>query len=223
MRPMKWAGLVVLMASATTWAADPKDPVQKVAEAYLHAVSGQGDDAGRELLLGGATMNAQLFLLENWKIVSREKVRREEADLATARKLMADLDKAGREALTRVLSSSDDADGLGMTELTQDDAAKLMAPTRERAKKLSQAHPVMSYVARVGKEVYWHPQNPLRPVLERAGNAGNYLLELHLFKVETKEGPRQEPRVWPLRVVRLKTAQVDTGYKVLPASDWNGE
>ncbi len=223
MRPMKWAGLVVLTASATAFAADPKDPVQKVAEAYLQAISGNGDDAGRELLLGGATMNAQLFLLENWKIVSREKVRKEQADLATARKLMADLDKAGREALTRVLSSSNDPDGLGMTELTQDDAAKLMAPTRERARKLSQAHPVMSYVARVGKEVYWHPQNPLRPVLERAGNAGHYVLELHLFQVETREGPRQQPRVWPLRVVRLKTDQVDTGYKILPASDWNGE
>lgn len=200
-----------------------EDDPQKAAQAYLDALSGQGDDAGRELLLGGATMNAQLFSLENWKIVRRNPKRSETGDVASARKHMADLDKAGREALTRVLTQSADDDGLSMTELSQEDAAKLMAPTRERAKRFLEKHPVMAYVARVGKEVYWHPKNPIRPLIEQTAATGGYSLELHLFHVETKEGPRQEPRVWPLRVVRFRSGKVDTGWKILPASDWNAE
>ena len=36
------------------------------------------------------------------------------------------------------------------------------------------AHPVLAYIARVGKEVYWHPKNPLRPLLAKAGNSGQF-------------------------------------------------
>ena len=200
-----------------------KDEAQKVAERYLNALTGQGDEADRELLLGGATMNAQMFVLENWKISSREPVRHEEGDLASAKKHIAELDKAAREALTKVLTSSSDSDGLAMNELSQADAAKLMAPTREKAKKFQAAHPVVAFVARVGKEVYWHPKNAIRPVLEKAGASGTYTLDVHIFQIETKEGPRQERRLWPLRVLRFKSAKVDTGWKILPASDWNGE
>lgn len=200
-----------------------RDEAYRVAEAYLKALSGEGEESGRELLLGGATMNAQLFSLENWKVVKREAPRREQGELASARQHMSELDRAGREALTRILTSSADPDGLSMTELSQEDAARLMAPTRERARAFLEKHPVMAYVARVGKEVYWHPKNPVRPLLDRTGKSGPYSLELHLFQIETREGPRQEPRVWPLRVVRLKAGKVDTGWKVLPASDWNGE
>ena len=41
--------------------------------------------------------------------------------------------------------------------------------------------------------------------------------------VESKEGPRQQSRKWPLRVVRFHSDAVDTGWKILPASDWNGD
>lgn len=215
--------LLLIAGSALAGDAASKDDVQKTAETYLNALTGAGDESGKELLLGGATLNAEMFVLENWKILSRDPVKHEEADLASAKKQMAELDKAGREALTKVLTAQVDSDGMGMSELSQADAAKLMAPTREKAKRFLTTHPVMAYVARVGKEVYWHPKNPLRPLLEKAGAGGQYTLDLHVFQIETREGPRKERRVWPLRVLRLKTAKLDTGWKILPASDWNGE
>jgi hypothetical protein len=98
-----------------------------------------------------------------------------------------------------------------------------MAPTKDKAAKFTKAHPVLAYVARVGKEVYWHPKNPLRSLLAKSGNSGKYTLEMHRWMIESKEGPRQTPRQWPLRVLRFKTGKIDTGWKVLPASDWNAE
>ncbi len=219
MRPVLLLGILALPALA----APPKDEAQDVAESYLKAISSEGDEAGRDLLLGGATLNAKLFTLENWRIVEREPARVEQGDLAVARKLMADLDKAGRQALAKIVTAASGPDGLSMTEVSQEEAARLLAPTRERAKAFVAKFPWLAYVARVGKEVYWHPKNPLRPVLEQAGTSGRFTLEFHLFKIETKEGPRQVPRVWPLRVLRLRTDKLDTGWKVLPASDWNAE
>lgn len=199
--------------------------VMKVAKAYLEALTGSGDENDRELLLGGATMNAQLFTLENWKILGHEPRRAEEGELSSASRLMSDLDKAGREALTRLMmaGSAGAADDVSMTEVTQEEAAKIMAPTRERAQKFLKAHPVLAYATRVGKEVFWHPKNPMRPILQRAGAMGRYHLELYLFNVETTEGPRKVPRKWPLRVLRFKAGKLDTGWRVLPASDWNAE
>jgi len=214
--------LLAALAAAPALAADPKDEVQKVAEAYLRATTGEGEGSGKELLLGGATLNAQLFTLENWRIVEREPVRKETAELALARQLMGELDHAGRQALTKLVAASAASD-VSMTEVSQEEAAKLLAPTREKAKAFLTRLPVMAYVARADREVYWHPKNPLRAVLQKAGTSGQYTLELHLFRIETKEGPRQVPRVWPLRVLRLRTAQLDTGWRILPASDWNAE
>lgn len=216
---------VLALAPATALAAEGEVPpeVMKVATAYLDALTGSGDEAGRDLLLGGATMNAQLFLLENWKVAEREPVRTEEGDLASAQKLIGDLDKAGREALTKMMSGAVAGDDVTVSELSQDEATKLMAPTRERAQKFLKAHPVLAYATRVGKEVYWHPKNPMRPLLGRAGKTGKYRIDLYLLKIETVEGPRKTPRVWPLRVLRFKAGKLDTGWRVLPASDWNAE
>jgi hypothetical protein len=205
------------------FAGESDDEVKKVAETYLNALTGAGDEGGKDLLLGGATMNAQLFALENWKVVSKDPVRKEDGDLGHAVTMMNDLDKAGRAALTKLMGAESVGDDLTMTEVSQEEALKLMAPTKEKAAKLIKAHPVLAYFARVGKEVYWHPKNPVRGLLAKVGTTGRYSLEVHRWKIETKEGPRQAPREWPLRIVRFKTTKLDTGWKILPASDWNAE
>jgi hypothetical protein len=110
-----------------------------------------------------------------------------------------------------------------MQEVSEEDAKKLMAPTREKAAKFVKTFPTLAYVTRVGKEVYFHPKNPMRPVLAKAGKTGQFNLELYTFTVVSKEGPRQQPREWPLRVLRFKTPKIDTGWRILPASDWNAE
>lgn len=194
--------------------------VSKVARAYLDALSGAGSDEGRELLLGGATMNAQLFILENWRIKSRDPVRSETGDLASAQKLIRDLDLSGEEAMAQMLDGADEGP---VTRISREDAARLMAPTKVRAKAFQKAHPVLAFVTRVGKEVYWHPQNPMRPLLKRAGDSGRYQVQVHLLHIETVEGPRKVPRVWPLRILRFRAGSLDTGWRVLPASDWNAE
>jgi hypothetical protein len=203
--------------------ADDDAEQKRVAITYLNALTGQGDEAGKDLLLGGVTMNAQLFALENYEFQSKDPVRKEEGDLAHAVQLMADYDRSGRTALTKLLGLTQVGDDLRMTEISQADAAKLLGPTRERAAALLKAHPVLSKVLRVDKEVYWHPKNPMRAVLGRAGTHGTYSVELHLWNILTVEGAAKTPRVWPLRVLRFRSAKVDTGWKVLPASDWNAE
>ena len=219
MRSLLLLAILALPAAATP----PKDEAQDIAERYLKAISGEGDDGGRDLLLGGATLDAKLFTLENWRIVEREPARVERGEVAAARKLMAELDKAGRQALAKIVTAAAGSDGLSLTEVSQDEAGRLLAPTHARAKAFVDKFPWLAFVARVGKEVYWHPKNPMRPVLEQAGTKGGFTLEFHLFKIETKEGPRQVPRVWPLRVLRLRTDALDTGWKILPASDWNAD
>lgn len=196
---------------------------RKVAETYLNALSGTGDEAGKDLLLGGVTMNAQLFILENWKIKSKDPVRKEDGDLAHAVQLMNALDKSGRTALTKLMGVEAVGDDLKMTEVGPDEAAKLLAPTKERAAELSKHHAVLSYALRVGKEVYWHPKNPMRAVLGKAGTKGKYSVEVHRWTITTVEGPSKQVRDWPLRVIRFKSQNIDTGWKILPASDWNAE
>lgn len=216
-----WAVLSLLIPAVVS--AAPKDlppEVAKVAEAYLNALSGAGSDEGRELLLGGATMNAQLFILENWRIKSRDPVRSETGALSSAQKLIRELDASGQAAMTQMLEGAGEAE---MTQISRDEATRLMAPTKARAKAFTKAHPVLAFVTRVGKEVYWHPQNPMRPLLARAGNSGKYQVQVHLLNIESLEGPRKVPRVWPLRIVRFQAGSLDTGWRVLPASDWNAE
>jgi len=214
------ACLCVLAVPA--FAQDDAEP-KKVAETYLNALTGAGDEAGKDLLLGGVTMNAQLFSLENFKFKDKDPVKKEEGDLAHAVQMMNALDKAGRTALTKLMGVEQVGDDLRMTEVSQAEATKLLAPTREKAAAFQKQHSVLSYVLRVGKEVYWHPKNPMRAVLSKAGTTGKYSIEVHRWTISSTEGPAKTPREWPLRVLRFKSAKVDTGWKVLPASDWNAE
>jgi hypothetical protein len=214
------ASLAVLAVPAV--AQDDAEP-KKVAETYLNALTGAGDEAGKDLLLGGVTMNAQLFSLENYAFKGKDPVKKEEGDLAHAVQMMNALDKAGRSALTRLMGVEQVGDDLRMTEVSQDEATRLLAPTREKAAAFQKQHPVLAYVLRVGKEVYWHPKNPMRAVLAKAGTSGRYSIEVHRWTIISTEGPAKTPREWPLRVLRFKAGKLDTGWKVLPASDWNAE
>jgi hypothetical protein len=223
MRPIRLLAVAVLSLAPSVALADDEAEAKKVAETYLNALTGKGDEAGKELLLGGATMNAQLFTLENWTIVKKDWSKSEESDLGHAVGMMNDLDKTGRAVLTKLMGAEAVGDDISTHELSAEEAAKLMKPTKEKAEKFVKAHPVLAYVARVGKEVYWHPKNPLRPLLGKSGNSGKYTLTVYRWIIESKEGPRAVPREWPLRVLRFKTSKIDTGWKVLPASDWNAE
>lgn len=213
----------VCLPAKTAGADEPRDEARKIAEVYLDSLTGKGDPEGRELLLGGATMNAQLFSLENWRIQSRDPVRTEQGDLKAAVTVMYDLDRAGRKSLTRIVNSASSGGDLEVHQISQEEAAKILGPTLEKAQAFQKAHPVLAYVARVGKEVYWHPRNPVRALLSSTPGTGRYQLEMHLFNIVTREGPRQVPREWPLRVLRFRAGKLDTGWKILPASDWNAE
>jgi hypothetical protein len=210
------------LLAALPAAAQEDAEATKVANTYLNALTGKGDEAGKDLLLGGVTMNAQLFVLENAELKARED-KHEEGDIGRAVQLMNELDKSGRKALTKLMGAEAIGDDLKVTEVSKEDAEKLLKPTLEKAQALLKAAPVLSYVLRVGKEVYWHPKNPMRAVLAKSGTSGKYSLQMFRWTVLSKEGPNKTPREWPLRVVRLKTSKLDTGWKVLPASDWNAE
>jgi hypothetical protein len=213
----------VLILLSTDSSSDPASQAEavKAAEAYLSALSGTGDDRARELLLGGVTMDAQMSSLENWRIVSKQPLQTEVGDLGHAVQLMEDLDGSGHQALRRMMNGQAKASGMKVTELSQADAATLLAPTKEKAERFSKAYPVLAYVARVGKELYWHPKNPIRSLLAKAGKRGTYSLQLERFKIESREGPGQVPREWPLRVLRFRSDNLETGWKILPASDWS--
>lgn len=205
---------------------ETQDAQRKAAEAYLNALTGQGSDQGRDLLLGGATMTARIFQLENWKVVGREKHRREVGELADLNALVDSLDREGRSALAKMMGGGPGAGGddLQMHEFSASDAHKILEPTKARAAVFTKTHPVFAYVARVDKEVYWHPKNPFRQVLEQAGTKGKYTLDFDLFWIESDEGLGEKTaRKWPLRVLRFVSDKVDTGWKILPASDWNAE
>ncbi len=220
---MKRALWMTVVLSASMAMADDDDEQKRVAVTYLNALTGKGDEAGKDLLLGGVTMNAQLFTLENFSFQAKDPVKKEEGDLAHAAQMMNELDKTGRSALTKLMGVERVGDDLKMTEVSQADAAKLLAPTRDKVAAFEKSHPVLAYALRVGSEVYWHPKNPMRAVVARAGTQGRYTIEVHRWKVMSYEGAAKTPREWPLRVLRFRAGKVDTGWKVLPASDWNAE
>lgn len=225
MRRVGWAVAMAMwvLAFAAQAAGEPQDEVRQTAERYLDSLTGKGSQEDRELLLGGATSNAQLFTLENWKVVSRAPPQAEQGDLRAAVTMMQDLDKAGRLSLSRIVNVAGGGEGLQVRQISEGEAKKILEPTRDKARAFLKASPVLAYVARVDKDVYWHPKNPIRALLASAGGSGSYMLQLHIFTIETKEGPRQVPRQWPLRVLRFRAGKLDTGWKILPASDWNAE
>jgi hypothetical protein len=217
--------LALLPLLVSLGAAAQEDPVHQVARAYLEALVGAGDDAARDTLLGGVTMNASIATIGSWRIVAEDPVRKETASLQTAGELITDLDKSGRATLAALLTQSGAvSNDIQVRELSESEANRLLAPTKERASRFVRTLPVLAYVARVNKPVYWHPKNPIRPLLTEAGTEGTYSIEVHRMTVESLEGPRKEVRRWPLRVLRFTTSKgLDTGWKILPASDWNGD
>lgn len=218
------AAFAVLLFSLPALADDAE--VRQVAESYLEAISGKGDDRGKEQLLGGVVMEADMLSIGEWKILGKDPVRKEKGDLARARKLMAELDAAADKAMQKLgASPSAPEDDLQMAEISKEVVDQLMQPTRRNAEKLKKAHPVLSYTLRVGREVYWHPRNPMRLLLTRSEAGGQYELEVHRYRVEHKQGLRgnEKPVVWGLKILRFKTGNSDTGYKVLAAADWSPE
>ncbi len=211
--------LVALSASVPSLAQEPRE----IAETYLKATTGEGDESGKDLLLGGPSMDASLFSLENGKILKESPVRKESGDLASAIKLMNELDKSAKVAIAKMSGGSGGGDDLEVTELTGAEADKIMKPTKDASARFLKAHPHLGYALRVGKPIYWHPKNAMRPVLRKAGKGGKYKIEIHRYEVQSFEGPRKAPRVWGLKVVRFETDTLDTGWKVLPASDWSAE
>ncbi len=212
---------LVLMTAIASGAPQAKtvDEPQRIAVAYLKALAGNGDDNARSYLLGGLTLTAEDFTIPNWKIKKREPVQKEKGAIKAAVAEMNALDRSGRMTLSGVVNlDSEEA----VMSLTQEQAEKMLAPTRARAEKFKKRFPVFAYVARVGKDVFWHPSNPWRNVTDKLGDKGDYELELHMFRIEEKQADGKS-RVWPLRVLRIKTAAYDSGWKILPASDWDPE
>ncbi|HEY1098302.1 MAG TPA: hypothetical protein VGF99_05215 [Myxococcota bacterium] len=190
------------------------DAPRKIAESYLKALEGKGDGTARNYLLGGATLTANDFTIPNWKIVKRDEVRTETKDVDGAVKMMRDLEKKGAEALNSVVVSED-----AQVALSQEQANKLLEPTRQQAQRFIEAYPLFSYVARVGKDVFWHPENPWLKEVKRLDKGSQYTLEVHRFQIEEKDGGNA--RIWPLRVLRVTSKSYDSGWKILPASDWD--
>lgn len=198
------------------------DDAYKLAEAYLNSLVGKGDQAAREMHLGGMSWMAQTITLDSWTLTGRDPARKETGDLAEVVKLFSDIDKAGRKALDQMAAvggeKGDEGQEVGIIDAEK--AKKLMAPAAAIMKKLDDKYPYMGYIARIDKDLYWHPKNPIRPLIESTKKKGKYDLEVHRFNIESKDG--RKVRKWPLKILRLKVDDgFDTGWKILPAADWN--
>lgn len=214
-KPAPEPGMAKAPPVATTEGAGALDDSRKIAETYLKALEGKGDDSARNYLLGGATLTANDFTIPNWKIVKRDAVRSESRGVDGAVKMLRDLERKGAEALNAVVVSED-----SQLSLSQEQANKLLEPTRKQAQKFIEAYPLFAYVARVGKDVFWHPENPWLKEVKKLDKGGTYSLELHRFSIEEKDTAGKK-RIWPLRVLRLTSKTYDSGWKILPASDWD--
>ncbi|MBM4283252.1 MAG: hypothetical protein FJ137_21735 [Deltaproteobacteria bacterium] len=192
------------------------DEPRKVAEAYLKALSGKGDDSARNYLLGGVTLTANDFSIPNWKLKKRDAPRIEDKDVGGAVKMLGELEQKGAELLNAVVVSGEDSS----VHLSQAKADKLMEPTKSQAQKFIDAYPTFAYVARVGRPVFWHPDNPFLKEVKKLPKGGHYHLEVHRFQIEETDNSKSS-RVWPLRVLRLTSTGYDSGWKILPASDWD--
>jgi hypothetical protein len=198
------------------------DEPYKLAEAYLQSLVGKGDQKAREMHLGGMSWMAQTITLDEFKFISRDPTRKETGDLAEVVKMFSEIDKAARKALDKMSGGSMEKgdEGQEMGVITAEQAAKLMAPTKVLMDKLKAKYPVFAYVGRVEKDVYHHPKNPIRPLIDSTKKKGKFDLEVHRFLVESKDG--RKTRQWGLKILRLKVDDgFDTQWKILPAADWN--
>lgn len=222
----------MLLAIALVLAAPPvkgevppnTDEPFKLAEAYLQALVGKGDQKAREMHLGGMSWMAQTVTLDEFKFVSRDPVRKDSGDLGEVVKMIGEIDKAGRKALDKMAGGDMEKgdEGQEMGQISAEQAAKLMAPAKALMDKFKAKYPTFAYVARVDKDVYWHPKNPVRPLLESTKKKGKFDLEVHRWVIESKDG--RKTRQWGLKILRLKVQDgFDTQYKILPAADWNPE
>jgi hypothetical protein len=213
--------LLATIPAVPASAEEPPPDVMEVATKYLNALAGKGGDADKDLLLGGISMEAELLELTSWEIRSKDGVRREQGNLATVTREVRELDALASHALDKVMA----AGGAGETvvALTREQAAKLMKPTQDKALRCEKAFPVLAYVLRMNKEIYWQPANPMRQILAQAGASGAYAVEVYRFIIESSESANPTPRKWPLRVVRFRTDKIDTGWRILTASDWSVE
>jgi hypothetical protein len=207
----------------TPVAVETADEARDLAESYLKAITSQGNEQAIDSLLGGATLT--LLDMESYRIVGREKHRHERGELADLHAHVTAVDRAGRDAFSRLAGGSSDPDGMAVEGLSAEQAAKLQAPVKARADAFTRSNPVFAYIARVDKLVYWNPKNPFRKLLADAGKRGDYQADLDLFWVETVDrgDPDKKARRWPLRVVRFQAGPLDTGLRILPAASWNAE
>ena len=122
--------LVAALSLVVSSARESSDAeVRAVADSYLRALTGSGDDRARELLLGGVSMDAEIFTLDSARVVSREPVRQEEGDLGTVAKLMRDLDQEGRLARAKLLNTDTHASGMAVMALSPVSYTHLTLPT----------------------------------------------------------------------------------------------
>ena len=208
----------LLFTFATGALAAEKDAPKEVALGYLKALAGKGDDSAREYLLGDVTLTAGDFSIPNYKIKSRDKARVEIKSVKAALKAMRKLDSAGANALDNIMDAAENSNEM-MATVTQEQANKMMAPTQKVARDFENAFPVFALCARADKDVYWNPSNPWRALVDELGTSGKYKLEFHKFNIVETKG--KNTRVWPLRVLRMRTKTYDSGWKILPASDWD--
>lgn len=216
--------LVAVLVSLPALAEDAAP--KKVGEAYIAALTGSGSDAGKDLLLGGVTMNASMFTLENGTIVKEDYTETETKDLKGAVAMVKALDRAGNEGFAKLMGKGANTgkdEEVTMVEMSKEQTNKILAKTRAQAEKFKATYPQLAYVARANKDMYWNTKNPIRPVLTKAGATGKYTVTVHHYTVKSTEGASKQERTWPLRVVRFQGGSVDTGWKVLPAADWNAD
>ena len=194
----------------------PKLP-KEIALAYLNSLQGSTNAEPRNYLLGGLTLTAEDFSISNWKIVKRDPAVIERGNLKATKKMMESIDEISEASLAN-FETNDGTESINV--LSQEDAQRLLAPTKAQTAKFQKEFPIYAYVARAGKDVFWHPSNPWRLLQKRLGDSGDYQIGFHLFHIQ-ENTPGKPPRVWPLRILRVRTDKYDSGWKILPASDWD--
>lgn len=209
--------LIYLAVAALSPAEDAK--VQALANSYVQSLA-SGDAAGKQQLLGGATYDAKQATAYNPKILKKSDVRSEDGSLVELATYMKDLDQAGFKFLGQ---ETEDTKGAAPAAVDLPQALKLVEQTRAARQALMKKFPVLSDVIRVDRPLYWHPKNPARAVIKQSNKKGTYHVDYVSFTVQSQDDPKAAARTWPLRIVRFKSEAVDTGWKVLPASEWDPE
>lgn len=221
-RPALLASSLLCLALAAP--AFAQDDANAAAKKYLDALTG-GDASGRDLTFGGATTSVQLETLENYELKGEAK-KQESGSLAELQMAIAKLDKAGKSGEEKMLAKAKKGKAgadLEMVEVTPEEMKAINDVTKKEQEAVKKKFPAFAKICRVDKGLYWSPRNPARKLLKEAGRDGQYSLALHIFDVETKSGPRQEPRVFHLKVFRFQAGKVDTGYRILAAADWGAD